>query len=234
MPAETSPLHEALQNGEFYMSLRLDQNEFACNDYEDPEDYVHETRGRITLSGYAGDELAEVGKFRVIQVDVNGLINQRESVTTAFDLAQETWDYYEALYDDAEFNARVLRTLELEGELVPSGLLILQDLVIYPEYRRRDFGLLAVKTLIQRFRIGVGVVAMTPFPDQHRGDFTQEQLDDMGLQMYRGSERAATLRLRAHFSQLGFRLIPETEVMALSPIRRLENVPLTSYGLDGS
>jgi hypothetical protein len=42
----SAKLREAFASGEFYLSLRMDPNDFGCNDYDDPEDSKKKTRKR--------------------------------------------------------------------------------------------------------------------------------------------------------------------------------------------
>lgn len=227
MPARASEDADELDTGEFYLAMRPEGNDFACDDYDDPHDYVHETAGKVVLAGYSGRTLAEIGVFKVIQVDGDGLLAQGISIHDAFDQYQETFEYYEELVEGPipwGFNSMVLEALNCEDEILPLGMVIISDLYIEPEFRGREFGLRALKCLIQRFRIGAGLVVMRPYAPQFGA--SPASIEKHGLAKYKGSEGACTLKLRSHFGRLGFRLIPGTNVMALTTIAKLENVEL--------
>ena len=110
----------------------------------------------------------------------------------------------------------MLKVLDCEDEYVASNLLILNRLVIDLPYRGRQFGLEALRGLMQRFRVGAGLIVMKPFPLQFEGEATREELETRGLAGFKGGIRAATSKLRAYYAQLGFKSIPRTPFMAVS------------------
>ena len=74
--------------------------------------------------------------------------------------------------------------------------------------------------MIQRFRMGAGLVVMKPFPLQFEGR-TDERVPP-GLK-FQGNQVAATQKLRAYYSRLGFKLLPRSQYMALHTLGRLHD-----------
>lgn len=217
---------EAMAEGEYYLALRIDEEIFAGDDFDDETHFVHDLGGKVFLAGYSGEVLAEIGTFAVVMVDVDGVISQCLSIFDAYDSQQETLEYFEDLVDlDHEWNfkRKVLEALGCAGECMPSGMLVISDLDIFSAYRGYKFGLTALKCIIQRFRPGMGIVVMRPFPWQYAHAMTAAKRVELGLDVYKGSKRACLLKLRAHFGRLGFTLIPGTDIMAMGLISPLLN-----------
>lgn len=227
------PVVQALAEGDFYMALRIASIDYSGDDFEDPDNFVHEPHGTIVLLGTADDLLVEIGEFSLYQVDTDGMVAQDVSIYQAYDTRQETFEYFEDLVDfdtQWDFKLKVLEALDCVGDVLPSGLLIVSELWIEPEYRGRDFGLMALKCIIQRFRMGVGVVAMRPFAMQFVQGLTPELRE--GLEVYSGSERACLMKVRAHFGRLGFKLVPGTDVMAMQTLAKMDNLELRDWSGD--
>ncbi len=202
-----------------YLALRLDPNDISCSDFQDPGYFTHETDGSIVLSGSGGEVLAEIGRFRVIQVDAESAVSEGVSVYQVFDCQAVTWAYFEALYDrNFEVSSHVLRLLDCDGQSMSASLLILDRIEIKPAYRGNEYGLEALRCMIQRFRMGAGLIVMKPFPLQYEAaasDLTPGELAERGLTGFPMSARVATAKLRKYYARLGFQRIPRTPFMAL-------------------
>jgi hypothetical protein len=151
------------------------------------------------------------------------------SVFAVFDQTAVTFDYYQDLYDGYFFKPAVSKALGCEGEVVPMNILILDRIEIHPPFRGRRFGLAALKCLIQRLRIGAGLIAMKPFPLQFESgaiDCTPEELALRGLNGFKGGETWCTTKLRRYYGLLGFKQGPRTPYMAMTTIYRIEDVEL--------
>lgn len=223
MPSQRSAraAQKELAAGDYYVSL-LPREKISRSDFNDAEGYIHEIEGLVTLEGYSGNTLAEIGSFRAVQVDVEGAMSQHVSVHQVFDIYQETWSFYADLYDGIDFSAKVKKALDCEDEVVPWGLLILSRLTIKREFRGNRFGLEALKCLIQRYRMGAGIIAMKPFPLQFENE--GENATEPELQGFSGSIEACTAKLRKYYGELGFKRIPRTPYMALATIYQLANL----------
>jgi hypothetical protein len=219
---------KVLEGGEFYLAIRAEEEEFSCWEFMDPAFYVHEVTGRVVLSNFSGTPLVEVGTFCVKLVDAEGALCQGVSVHTTFDIQQETWSFFEELVEGPfpwKFKDRVLKALGCEFEVVPLGVTILSRLEIYPEYRGRDYGLAAVKCMMQRYRMGAGLIVMKPFPLQFEG-LEPEFIKQRGFDVYPTNQRTCTQKLRAHYGRLGFKHIPRTQFMAVATITPWDDTPV--------
>jgi len=221
---------QALAEGDFYLALRIGPTDYSGGDFEDADNFVHHLDGKIVLLDTSGDLLAEIGEFGVYLVDTDGMLQQDVSIYQAYDTSQETFDYFEDLVDletQWDFKIEVLEALDCVGDVLPSGLLIVNELWIEAPYRGKDFGLLALKCIIQRFRMGVGIVAMRPLPLQFAEGLKPEYREEFSV--YKGSPRACLMKVRAHFGRLGFKLVPGTEVMALQTLAKMNNLELRNW-----
>ena len=191
----------------------------------EPDDYIHETAGVVAMFTSGGRVTTELGKFIVKQVDVDSAVAEGESVFDIFDHYSSTIGYYDLYATNGwEFSRRVLRALGCEDSfMMPSGMLIIDRLELYPEYRGRGIGLQAMKFLIARYRMGAGIAAIKPFPLQFEGGIQDEPelLRQRGLDKYPPSEVVCQRRLQAHYRKLGFRKIPRTPFMCLPLVGRL-------------
>ena len=80
------------------------------------------------------------------------------------DTYQHTFDYADAVLDSDETSfSRRLHNL-LGNEIENFNFLILDRVELLPKYRGDGVGLLVLRSLIERFGAGVGVVGMKPFP----------------------------------------------------------------------
>lgn len=212
-------LQRALEGG--YFGIQIAKSEYAFPDSRDPDDYVHESVGHVCIFTTSGAVSMKLGTFSVTQVDVDGAHVHGLSTFDVLDLSASTFVYYD-LYDGRySFKASVLKVLGVEDEYVSCNLLILDRLELLPEFRGRGFGLEAIRCLVQRFRIGTGIVAMKPFPLQYESGrgHEAEAKTARGLDKYQGSQAACTRRLTKHYAQLGFVKIPRTDLMCLELVR---------------
>lgn len=153
---------------------------------------------------------------------------QGVDVYTTFDIQQETWSFFEELVDGPfpwRFKDRVLKALGCEFDVLPLGVTILSRLEIYPEYRGRDYGLAAVKCMMQRYRMGAGLIVMKAFPLQFEG-LEPEFFEKRGFDPYPTNQRTCTQKLRSHYGRLGFKHIPRSQFMAVATITAWDDVPV--------
>lgn len=217
-----------------YQALSLDASETNIGPL-DLESFVHPTHGRILELDTGGGFVAELGTFSVIQVDVESAIAAGESVFAIFDISQTTMDYFEALYAHGwDFKASVYRAADPSWTIENVNLLIIDRLVIRPAYRGIGLGLDAMTAIIQRFRMGAGLVAIKPFPLQLEGAGRSKaermaKIQEYGLERW-GSipERIAFANLRKLYARLDFVRVPRTAFMV-----RLPNKPFSrEFGAD--
>lgn len=185
----------------------------------EPSRFVHDYSGEVRLMDDDGAETC-IGCFEAIVVDVEGAIREGQSVADVFDVSQSTLRTYEALYGYPRFTPRTaVRNLLGRWPAPNPNLLQIERLVLWQAYQGRGIGLHVINGLIQRLGMGVGVVAMLPFPLQFEGasDGADREVLRAALTNFEVSERAAFRKLRSHYGRLGFVRVPRTDMMVRRP-----------------
>lgn len=225
-PPDVPPLEELIdEEGGTYIGIYAEPDHWLVGYGIDLGDYIKEISGKVCVFNSGGGKIAELGRFKVLRIDVDSAIADQESVFDVFDYSSSTIDYFDLYIRGGwEFKEAVLRDLRCVGEYVPCGLLIIDRLELYPKYRGRGVGLDAMKAMIVHFRMGAGIVAIKPFPLQFEGGARDEPetLRRRGLDQYPGDEARCKRRLMRHYATIGFRRILRTPYMGLPLIRRLE------------
>ncbi|MBX3673895.1 MAG: GNAT family N-acetyltransferase [Burkholderiales bacterium] len=187
----------------------------------DPSRYLFEESGRLLLTDKQ-DRDTEIGTFGALIIDVRGAVTEHESVHAVFDSDSRTIGYFEALYDSegGDFKETVARAACGDDYLWNPNLLVLDRLVIYPDFRGHGVGLTALRALIHRLRAGCGLIAMKPFPlqfeDAHGARPESDEQQRLGLAAFKSTEARATSKLKKYYSRLGFIPIPRTAYMVRS------------------
>lgn len=206
-------------------TLRIAESEVFVGDIE-PSRFIHQLDGQVRVYLSRADRTQEVGTFSVLLVDIESAISEGVDPFDVFDSDSKTAPYYQPLYrtsswSGADFRDSVTRAVCGDESLWRPNLLILDRLVVYPEHRGHKIGLLALRGLIERYRIGVGLVVMKPFPLQYEGEpFSPDDIAArrrLGLDDFRMGQRSATAKLRSYYASIGFRCIPRTSFMGLAP-----------------
>jgi len=211
--------------------LRYSERCFAQN--TDPSRFLFRISGQIVLTDEKDAE-SEAGTFAATLIDVRGAVIEGESVFDVFDSDSVYIGYFEALYDYDEDDFKPYVTqIVCEDDCLPyPNLLVIDKLVIYPQYRGKGLGLLALKALIHRHRSGVGLIAMNPVPLQFESKFVDEKNSDLfsrfGLDAYSLPKNKATAKLRKYYGRLGFKQVPQTEFMVRSSELPLQDPDLQS------
>lgn len=207
-----------------YCSLQLAESDVFVGD-DEPSRFIHHLRGNIAISLEDDARRLVIGSFAAIIVDVESAINERVHPFEVFDSESKTAPYYRALFraqswSGADFRKPVLQAIYGDDEPWRPNLLILDRVTLFPEHRGRGAGLLAIRGLIERFRMGVGLIVMTPFPLQFEAEpntpegceeRSRLKLDEFGM----GYDKALA-KLRSYYATLGFRTIPRTRLMGLA------------------
>lgn len=110
-----------------------------------------------------------IGEFSLFQVDGDGLLAQCLDLYQACDIRAETFAAFEELQRRERASASGPESAGLLFDVVPLGFVLLNRLYIKPAYRGKEYGLVALQMMIQRFRMGAGLVVMKPFPLQFEG-----------------------------------------------------------------
>lgn len=214
------PLYDA---GMFRCVLRINPRLLMAGE-DPPQRYVHEYEGTIHLPDENYEAGQQIGEFRAVVLDVESAVNERESMFDVFDCNQDTVQFWEDLYDeDGSYKERVSDMLFGKfSDMWEPNLLVLQRLVIARPHRGQSLGLEALQALIEELRVGVGVIAMKPFPLQFEGekqDRTERKKEEVAryeLDEFATDYRACRTKLRRHYAKLGFKLVPKTDIMVMS------------------
>lgn len=119
-----------------------------------------------------------------------------------------------ALYDpQSSLHEAVHDSLDCPGR--PANVLLIEHVALLPKYRGVGLGLRVVRGLIQQLGAGADFVALDATPLQY------DQLDEPVPDQFRidalpGSPLAASKKLTAHFSKLGFVRVAHTSVLVRS------------------
>lgn len=212
-----------------FCSLCIGESEVLIGDVE-PSRFIHQMLGRIELCLDDDSRRLTVGNFSALVVDVESAINERVHPFEVFDSNSITAPYYRPLFlerswSGADFRTPVVKAIYGEDEPWRPNLLILDRVTVFPEHRGHGVGLLAIRGLIERFRMGVGLIVMTPFPLQFEAEpNTTEGRSErarLGLDQFGVGYDRALANLRSYYATLGFRTIPRTRLMGLAADRRL-------------
>lgn len=199
-----------------YVTIETDGARY-CSAPDEPSSYVHDETGRVLLLTEPESTEVVIGTFRVTLVDVDNATNHGLDVLDVFDVSHATFGYL-SLYDHdggtCGFNAQAAKALGGWIELPWShNLLILDRLVIFPQYRGHRRGLAALVALMQRFQVGADVFAMKPFPLQHEGGLKPEERLRDGLDQFSCNLDYGRRRLRRYYKELGFVGVPKSAIL---------------------
>lgn len=215
-----------------YCSLQLAETDVFVGD-DEPSRFIHHLQGNIAISLEDDARRLVIGNFAAMAVDIESAINERVHPFDVLDSESKTAPYYEALFraqswSGADFRKSVLQAIYGQDEPWRPNLLILDRVTVFPEHRGRGAGLLAIRGLIERFRMGIGLVVMTPFPLQFESEPLtpegREERSRLALDQFSVGYDKALAKLRGYYATLGFRTIPRTRLMGLAADRKLPSL----------
>ena len=215
-----------MSKNDFALFLRFSDQMILADDTE-PSGYIHASSGNLILLDDNSNEI-DVGVFQIILVDVRSAVNDSMSVVDVFDSESITLDFYENLYDlDTldDFTQTVIDTaFSKDSYSYQPNLAILERLVVYPAWRGKGLGALAIRGLSQRLRASAKLLALKPYPLQFESayldgphDWDDEQSETYPkwqLEDFSGNQEEATARLTLYYAKQGFKAIPGTDYMA--------------------
>lgn len=199
---------------EQYVSISLEID--APTIRHEPEDWIVSIKTVITQLA-DDDQSVNVGTIRaflvqVAQAQTDGLFTTYEVVDSYYETA-----YYLGLLERGSWTEYV----QEHFDAVCQDLLVLDRIEILPEYRGRGIGLLALRALIDLFSQQCGLVVCKPFPLQFEGF---RAANGTALPRTKDKEKAfqqARRKLIRYWSRLGFRTIPQSDILALDPAYRM-------------
>ena len=188
--------------------------------FEEPEDFMHEICGKILRREYHSEKDQVVGRFRIYYADFEVGQNHNVTAREILDTYQHTFDYADAVLnsDESPFSRR-LHSL-LGNEINHFNFLILDRVELLPKYRGNGVGLLVLRSLIERFGAGAGVVGMKPLPLQlEPTDATDSRWRSrLRLEQFPFDSKISTRKLRDYYHRLGFIPMRSTPLYVPKPI----------------
>jgi GNAT superfamily N-acetyltransferase len=186
-------------------------------DHPEPEAYVTDLRGKVLVRGDEQEDACCVGTISAFLVHLQRASDDGMSWADVLDAHSEDMASYLALLNSkgSGYSNWVETTLEPLGR----DLLVLDRIRIEPEHRGHGYGLYAAELMMNGFGLSDGIVACQPAPYE-----LLKRFDDLPpLKAATTSRRqlipewgAAEAKLRKHWSLLGFRRVPKSDLFALS------------------
>ena len=174
--------------------------------FEEPEDFIHEMCGKILHRENHSERDQVVGRFRIYYADFEVGRSHNITAREILDTYQHTFDYADAVLnsDETPFSRRLHNLLG--NEIENFNFLMLDRVELLPKYRGHGVGLLVLRSLIERFGAGAGVVGMKPFPLQlERKDATDSSWRRrLRLEQFPSDSKISTRTLRNYYHRLGF------------------------------
>ena len=188
---------------------------------EDQENYLTTITGSLICCEETSEREFEAGQITAFYLDLSGAYDNRYAAMDIFDLHQEAYDQYEALFDHetGEIKDEILAT---HGPDVPGrNWLILNRLEIRPKFRGRGLGLAAIYRTMQQFGHGCAFISLDVAPlqvERREGGSDKERwFTEMKMDSFTTDIPQATQRLKDYYGILGFQEVTGTNMMLLNP-----------------
>lgn len=198
-----------------YLAIQPAPEEYAGT-VDEPSDFIHEIEGKVLLVAEPAELTRQVGEFKCLIIDADGASIHGIHPFDLYDTTQATMNLYDALLTTDGPTARVLRALGQDYGLWSHNLLVLDRLVIFPEFRGGKAGLRVLAMLMQRYQRGSQIVAMKPFPLQFEGGMEADEAARCGLKQFSCTMDYARRRLQRYYGELGFTKVTGTPYMVRS------------------
>ena len=194
-----------------------------------PESYIlsvtTDILGTAQLPGPAacGDNVL-LGELTFHVVRVGNVINDENNLYDVFDCHAETAEAAAAIFNASCTDYRAAIGRGFEEAALGGDILLLRRLRIAPVARGQRLGLSVLERVVRDWSSGCALVVLKPFPLQFESHARKgrdwERLD---LGSFTQSKGAATAKLAAYYSTLGFARIGRSPFHALCPMERLPN-----------
>lgn len=196
-------------------SLQLEPSGLIPLVFDEPDDFIHEICGKILRRENSSDRDQVVGRFRIYYADFEVGQNYNVTAREILDTYQQTFDYVDVVLDSDEtpFSRRLHKLLG--NEIENFNFLILDRVELLPKYRGDGVGLLVLRSLIERFGAGAGIVGMKPFPLQleHNEATESRWRRRLRLEQFPSDSKISTRKLRDYYQSLGFVPLRSTPFM---------------------
>jgi GNAT superfamily N-acetyltransferase len=197
---------------------RLDEGEAAPR----PDDCLLEVTGAVVVEG------EQAGWLQGFYLDADDLASQK-SFWELWDIDARTCELFERILDEKWHRLREpLETLLVTG----SGLLCIEELALFPEFRGKGLGEQVMqKTVGDCAHPRVRAVLLQSEPMQYTAEFVQSvRRERLAVKLPDDDRERDRVKLQHHFRSWGMQLLPRTTYMAadpdiLNPVRIAANWP---------
>lgn len=202
-----------------HVHLKLSTRIEPTWDNPEPEAYITSLRGGIFVASAQEERDIEVGSICAFYVHLEHAFDDGASWFNVLNAYSVDTELYLPLLEHDGF----CYAAWVQSELEPLGcdLLILDRIWIAPEHRGRGYGLYAAELMMNGFGPSTGLVACIPAPYELVKESvpTSKTPTDPVRSTGDGCRPGwgpAEAKLREHWSLLGFRQVPGSDVFALS------------------
>jgi hypothetical protein len=185
-------------------------------------DFIHSILGRITAE-WENHGREDVGHIGASLVQFGEALDHGISAERLGDsISGEISEYWEHLFDLETGYPK--EEIQNEFEVVDLDLLIINCVVIYPEFRGLRIAESAIHRTIDIFGAGCGLVACKPWPLQFSPSLAYDQEMWKRLALPNISNGASIRKLRSYWSHLGFWPLGNSGIFLLSVSQRGRDV----------
>jgi hypothetical protein len=182
----------------------------------EPDRFISAYTGQIRCTREHDGKVVKVGKAKAYRIHADLARQAGESVFDVCDAhSQEMHDLYAALFDPDQDDLR--DEIRTKFDAFDSDVLVLDYVLLSPQWRGLKLGLLATRKLLDLLGGGCGLAVCWVYPLNADADqFTKVPRGWIPRQQSKDEEREARRKLRHHFRRLGFRRIGTTRFDGLS------------------
>lgn len=181
-------------------------------------DFVHSISGRIIAESEDSGE-ANAGNIQASLIQFSEALDHGISAERLGDgISGDIAEYWEHLFDAETGHPK--EEIQNEFETVDLDLLIIDYIVIHPEFRGLGIAESAIHRLIDIFGTACGLIACKPWPLQFTPSIANDPKALKQLALPDISEGEAIRKLRSYWSRLGFWPIRNTGIYVLSRSQR--------------
>lgn len=195
-------------------------SEDLCTDEHDPALYSYSHKGVVHL--VEANKKTPIGRCSMDYFDME---NALENGVNTFDVcdghSESLSEYFSDIFDDeyGHYSAEVENLIG--GPPIYLDLIVLDKVVIFPEYRMNGYGLIVLTKMMERAGDGAGVFVLKPYPLQlayppfgeHKKD---EDWEKLKLGRFDLTSEVATNKLKDYYRSVGFEELSGTPFMVMS------------------
>jgi len=191
-------------------------------------DFVHSITGRIIAESEARGE-EDAGNILASLIQFSEALDHGISAERLGDgISGDVAEYWEHLFDPESGHPK--EEIQNEFETVELDLLIIDCIVIHPEFRGLGIAESAIYRMIDIFGTACGLVACKPWPLQFTPSIANDPKALKQLAVPDISEGEAVRKLRSYWSRLGFWPIRNTGIYVLSRSQKACEVSVQERG----